>query len=195
MQLAKDYEQEFMKQIEGRFDPIDQEFAILDRKRLFHNVNLELLIATDLSEASRQPKERQGVVTRSMAKKHVSILEQQPVEEEKKQVQIPTKKQQASPQGRKPRLSAAPLYIGIKAEADKAFKSKLKSLFLESLDKLARDLPDHAPLFKKMTGVCTELLKNLTDSYSVDGYKARPTYHVTSMFLGNEAWKVESEIF
>jgi len=32
MQLAKDYEEEFIKQIEGRFDPIDQEFAILDRK-------------------------------------------------------------------------------------------------------------------------------------------------------------------
>ena len=34
MQLAKDYEEEFMNQIEGRFDPIDQEFAILDCKRL-----------------------------------------------------------------------------------------------------------------------------------------------------------------
>jgi hypothetical protein len=75
MQLAKDYEEEFMKQIEGRFDPIDQEFVILDCKTLFcHDVNLELLIATDLSETSKQPKERLGVVTRSMAKKHVSIL-------------------------------------------------------------------------------------------------------------------------
>ena len=46
-----------------------------------------------------------------------------------------------------------------------------------------------------MTGVCTELLKNLTDTYAVDGYKARPTYHVTSMFLGKESWKVDSEIF
>ena len=79
-------------------------------------------------------------------------------------MQIPTKKQQASPQGRKPPTSKAPLYIGIKAEADKAFKSKLKSLFLESLDKLARDLPDHAALFKKMTKVCSELLMNLTDT-------------------------------
>ena len=79
-------------------------------------------------------------------------------------MQIPTKKQQASPQSRKPRTFKAPLYIGIKAEADKAFNSKLKSLFLESLDKLARDLPDHAALFKKMTGVCSELLMNLTDT-------------------------------
>jgi hypothetical protein len=35
MQLAKDFEEVFMKQIEGKFDPIDQEFAILDCKRLF----------------------------------------------------------------------------------------------------------------------------------------------------------------
>jgi hypothetical protein len=46
-----------------------------------------------------------------------------------------------------------------------------------------------------MTGVCTELLKNLTDTYSVDGYKARPTYHVTSMFLGKDTSKVDSDIF
>lgn len=63
------------------------------------------------------------------------------------------------------------------------------------MDKLARELPDHAALFKKMTGTCSELMKNLTDTYSVDGYKARPTYHVTTMFLGKEAWKVDSEIF
>jgi hypothetical protein len=81
------------------------------------------------------------------------------------------------------------------AEADKAFKSKLKSLFLESMDKLSRDLPEHAGIFKKMQTTCSELLKNLTDTYNIDGYKARPTYHVTSMFLGRDAWKVESEIF
>jgi len=63
------------------------------------------------------------------------------------------------------------------------------------MDKLAKDLPEHAPLFKKMIGVCTELMKNLTDTYNVEGYKARPTYHVTTMFLGKEAWKVDSDIF
>ena len=33
MNLAAGFEEEFTKHIAGRFDPIDQEFAILDRKR------------------------------------------------------------------------------------------------------------------------------------------------------------------
>ncbi len=60
---------------------------------------------------------------------------------------------------RKPRQGKAPIYIGLMAEADNKFKDKLKSLFLESLDKMAHDLPEHAALFNKMMNVCTEMMK------------------------------------
>jgi hypothetical protein len=47
-----------------------------------------------------------------------------------------------------------------------------------------------------MIGTCTELMKVLgNEKETVDGYKSRPTYHVTTMFLGGNQEKVNTEIF
>jgi hypothetical protein len=59
MNLAMQHEKAVMNKIQGQFDPIDQEYTILD----------QLLLATKSIPESKQPPSRQGIVTRSMAKK------------------------------------------------------------------------------------------------------------------------------
>jgi hypothetical protein len=46
-----------------------------------------------------------------------------------------------------------------------------------------------------MQGTCTDLLKYMDESQVVDGYKVRPTYHVTSMFIGKDTHKMDSDLF
>jgi hypothetical protein len=44
-----------------------------------------------------------------------------------------------------------PLYIGIAAEADKGFKGKLKNLFLQGFDQMAKKFPEQAKMFGKVS--------------------------------------------
>jgi predicted RNA-binding protein YlxR (DUF448 family) len=128
-----------MSQLEGKFDPLDQEFAILD----------QLLLATKATTDSKQPPSRQGVVTRSMAKKQ-ELITAKPVPEEKKIA--------------KRTVDKVPVYIGIAAEADKAFKAKLKELFVQGFDQMAKKFPENAKLFAKVSKTVTDLIKlGITD--------------------------------
>ena len=124
-----------MNKIQGQFDPIDQEYTILD----------QLLLATKSIPESKQPPSRQGIVTRSMAKK----LEQQQIpvqgKEEEKKVVVAAKEQE------KRKVDKVPLYIGIAAESDKGFKAKLKNLFLQGFDQMAKKFPEQAKMFGKVS--------------------------------------------
>lgn len=117
-------------------------------------------------------------------------------EDEEEKVAANHKKHAAPIEKKVPRTGKIPLYIGIMAEADKQFKKKLSDLFMESMSKMSQTFHEHSAMFKKMIETLSELMKYVgDDKHAIDGYKMRPTYHITSMFLGKEAWKAESELF
>jgi hypothetical protein len=62
------------------------------------------------------------------------------------------------------------------------------------LKQLQKAFPDHKNLGKMVA--TTEKLFNLNDTrVSEDGYKIRPSYHVTSLFVGGNEDKVKSSIY
>lgn len=82
-------------------------------------------------------------------------------------------------------MGPPPLYIGIDAMDDKNFRKKLKDLFMQSLDQMSRAFPEQNMFTKMITNIGT-LLQINNPQTPVDDYKIRPTYHVTSLFMGGK---------
>jgi hypothetical protein len=61
---------------------------------------------------------------------------------------------------------------------------------------MAQKFPEQAKMFANMTKTILELIKiGINDKTNIDGYKLRPTYHVTALFLGKDSSKTEGKIF
>ncbi len=61
---------------------------------------------------------------------------------------------------------------------------------------MASKFPEQAKLFGNVSKSVLELIKIvINDKNAIDGYKLRPTYHVTALFIGRDDSKVEGKIF
>ena len=86
------------------------------------------------------------------------------------------------------------MYLGLKAEHDRDFENKLHELMVGGMLQLWKAFPDHKVL-QKMIGTVEKLFEINDVRVVEDGYKIRPTYHVTSMFIGGGKPKTESKIY